>query len=135
MNQHDSEIVAGLLEKNGYVMTQDPEKADVILFNTCCVRSHAEQRLYSRVSQLKRVKAKKPDLIIGVGGCVAQKEKSALTRKFPHVDVVFGTNAINHIVCLLRRAEQGERPVVAAPEDGPAPRFQPGVPADGRRIR
>lgn len=122
MNQHDSEMAAGLLEEAGYAMTEDADTANVILFNTCCVRAHAEQRLYSRVSQLKRLKAKRPGLIVGIGGCVAQKEKAALAERFPHVDVVFGPNAVAEIVTLLKRVEDGERPVVAAPEDGPEPK-------------
>ena len=121
MNQHDSEIVEELLQGAGYAITDDPDLADVILFNTCCVRAHAEQKLYSRVSQLKRLKAQRPDLIVGVGGCVAQREKATLTERFPHVDIVFGTSAVHDIVSLVKRAERGERPVVATPDDGPAP--------------
>lgn len=120
MNQHDSEIVAELLQAAGYAITDAPDLADVILFNTCCVRAHAEQRLYSRVSQLKRLKAQRPDLIVGVGGCVAQREKGALAERFPHVDIVFGTSAAHDIVSLVKRAENGERPVVVTPDDGPA---------------
>jgi len=130
MNQHDSGVVSGLLEKAGYGMAPSPETADVILFNTCCVRDHAEQRLYSRISQLKGLKKKKPNLLLGIGGCVAQKEKAALTERFPHVDIVFGTNAINDIVPLLKKAEQGQRPVIAVPEDGPAPRSHAAVSRD-----
>ena len=134
MNQHDSEIVAGLVEKAGYAVAERPETADVILFNTCCVRAHAEQRLYSRVSQLKRLKARNPGLIIGVGGCVAQRERGALTERLPHVDIVFGTNAISEIVPLIKRAEGGERPVIATPDDGPAPRSRASRPAARPRI-
>ncbi len=120
MNQHDSEIVEELLQGAGYAITDNPDLADVILFNTCCVRAHAEQRLYSRVSQLKQLKAQKPDLIVGVGGCVAQREGAALTERFPHIDIIFGTSAVNDIVSLVKRAEHGELPVVATPDDGPA---------------
>jgi tRNA-2-methylthio-N6-dimethylallyladenosine synthase len=134
MNQHDSEIVTGLVERAGYVVAERAETADVILFNTCCVRAHAERRLYNRVSQLRRLKARRPDLIIGVGGCVAQREKATLTERFPHVDIVFGTNAVTEIVPLLQRVERGERPIIATPDDGPAPRSRVSAPADRPRV-
>ena len=122
MSRHDSEVVAGLLARAGFGTSQTPETADIILFHTCCVREKAEQRLYSRISQLKRLKADRPDVILGVGGCVAQKEKASLVGRFPHIDIVFGTNAIDDIVSLVERAGSGERPIVATPEDGPDPR-------------
>jgi tRNA-2-methylthio-N6-dimethylallyladenosine synthase len=134
MNRHDSQIVGGLLEKAGYGPADGPETADVVLFHTCCVRDHAEQRLYSRISQLRRLKADRPNLVLGVGGCVAQKEKHALAERFPHVDIVFGTSAINDIVSLIRRVEQGERPVVETPEDGPEPRSHLALESDPARI-
>lgn len=121
MNQYDSELIAGLLRQAGYATSETPEGADIIIFNTCCVRAHAEQRLYTRVSQLKRAKARNPDLIIGIGGCVAQREKGVLLERFPHVDIVFGTNAQRAIVGLVKQAEQGVRPVVETPEKGPIP--------------
>jgi tRNA-2-methylthio-N6-dimethylallyladenosine synthase len=126
--------VGGLLEKAGYGPADGPETADVVLFHTCCVRDHAEQRLYSRISQLRRLKADRPNLVLGVGGCVAQKEKHALAERFPHVDIVFGTSAINDIVSLIRRVEQGERPVVETPEDGPEPRSHLALESDPARI-
>jgi tRNA-2-methylthio-N6-dimethylallyladenosine synthase len=134
MNQHDSGIVAGLLQKAGYATADEPEDADVILFNTCCVRAHAEQRLYGRVSQLKPLKARKPHLIIGIGGCVAQREKSALTDRFPFLDIVFGPNAVADVVSLLKRVEHGERPVICVPEEGAIPSSEIAAPSDRFRI-
>lgn len=134
MNQHDSQIVSALLEEAGYAITSSIETADVILFITCCVRENAEQRLYGRISQLKRLKSQRPQVLLGVGGCVAQKEKAALADRFPHVDVVFGTSAINQIASLLERAERGERPIVETPEDGPEPRSDLVASANGPRI-
>lgn len=134
MNQHDSGIVAGLFKKSGYLTTDDIEDADVILFNTCCVRAHAEQRLYSRVSQLKPLKIRKPHLIIGVGGCVAQREKAALTDRFPFIDVVFGTNAVADVISLVERVEQGERPIIHVPEEGSAPSSELAATSDRLRI-
>jgi tRNA-2-methylthio-N6-dimethylallyladenosine synthase len=134
MNQHDSEIIGGLLERAGFQIVPDVESADVVLFNTCCVREHAEQRLYSRISQLKRLKAERPDLVLAVGGCVAQKEKTALVDRFPHVDIVFGTHAVMDIVSLLEKAERNGRPVVQTPEDGPEPRTDVAIDSSGKRI-
>ncbi|MBI4832020.1 MAG: tRNA (N6-isopentenyl adenosine(37)-C2)-methylthiotransferase MiaB, partial [Candidatus Lindowbacteria bacterium] len=95
---------------------------------------HAEQRLFSRVSQLKPLKAKKPHLIVGIGGCVAQKEKAALTKRFPFVDIVFGTNAINDVIPLLERVERGEGPVISVPDEGPAPSSELVASSNGPRI-
>jgi tRNA-2-methylthio-N6-dimethylallyladenosine synthase len=134
MNRHDSDIVGGLLEKAGYALSPALHTADVVLFLTCCVRENAEHRLYSRISQLKRLKEDRPDLILGVGGCVAQKEKGALVGRFPHIDLVFGTNAILDIVSLIEKADAGERPVVATPEHGPDPRTDLAVGRDDSRI-
>ncbi|RJP22228.1 MAG: tRNA (N6-isopentenyl adenosine(37)-C2)-methylthiotransferase MiaB [Candidatus Abyssobacteria bacterium SURF_5] len=120
MNQHDSEAIEGALLNAGYVPAGAVDSADIILFNTCCVRDHAEQRLYSRISQLQHLKGQRPGLILGIGGCVAQKEKESLPQKFPQIDLVFGTNAVYDIVSLIERAAHGEKPVVSTPEDGPA---------------
>lgn len=134
MNQHDSEIIGGLLKKSGYQITENMESADVIIFNTCCVRESAERRLYGRISQLKRLKKTKSDTLLAVGGCVAQKEKTALIERFPHVDVVFGTHAITNIASLLERVEQNGIPVVETPEDGPEPRTDIATDSDGGPI-
>jgi tRNA-2-methylthio-N6-dimethylallyladenosine synthase len=134
MNRHDSEIVGGLLQKAGYEISPVLDTADVVLFHTCCVRENAEHRLYSRISQLKPLKKERPDMILGVGGCVAQKEKGALSKRFPHVDIVFGTNAISDIVSLIEKADSGEQPVVAVPEEGPEPRSDLASGHDNSRI-
>jgi tRNA-2-methylthio-N6-dimethylallyladenosine synthase len=134
MSQHDAEALSGLLIVAGYEAAEKPETADVILFQTCCVRDHAEQKLYSRINELKEMKKSRPHLILCVGGCVAQKEKRKLTEKFAHVDVVFGTNAIHDIIELLARAEHGERPVIAVPDDGPALRADAAPPGSRNRF-
>jgi tRNA-2-methylthio-N6-dimethylallyladenosine synthase len=134
MNRHDSEIVGGLLEKAGYELSPVLDTADVVLFHTCCVRENAEHRLYSRISQLKPLKKTRPSMILGVGGCVAQKEKGALAKRFPHIDIVFGTNAILDIVPLIDRADSGERPIVATPDEGPDPRSDLASDRDNSRI-
>ncbi|HHV61104.1 MAG TPA: tRNA (N6-isopentenyl adenosine(37)-C2)-methylthiotransferase MiaB [Firmicutes bacterium] len=109
MNVHDSEIIAGILEKEGYVPARDPEEADLILFNTCCVRENPERKVYGRVGDLKRLKEKKPDLIIGICGCMVQQEGELekIKEQLPHVDLVFGTHNIHRLPELLHQVEAG----------------------------
>lgn len=134
MNQHDSDALEGLLLHAGFQQAEGPESADIILFNTCCVRDHAESRLYSRLSQMRSLKKEKPELILGVGGCVAQKEKGNLAERFPHVDIIFGTNAVHEILSFIERADRGERPVLSVPEDGPAVRSDEHLRPTDRRL-
>lgn len=120
MNKHDSERMAGLLARGGYVWTDDLNEADVVVFNTCTVRQHAEDRLVGNVAALKRIKAKRPGMIIAVGGCVAQKEKDRLLEKLPHVDLVFGTHNYMDLPQLVERARASARPVCEVIEDDEA---------------
>ena len=104
MNVHDSERLRGLLEDAGYVRAPEGDQADVVVFNTCAVRENADNKLYGNLGHLAPVKAKKPDLQIAVGGCLAQKDKASIVRKAPWVDVVFGTHNIGSLPVLLERA-------------------------------
>ncbi|WP_110207022.1 tRNA (N6-isopentenyl adenosine(37)-C2)-methylthiotransferase MiaB [Nocardioides daejeonensis] len=104
MNVHDSERLAGLLEDAGYVSAPEGEQADVVVFNTCAVRENADNKLYGNLGHLAPVKAKKPDLQIAVGGCMAQKDRDTIVKKAPWVDVVFGTHNIGSLPALLDRA-------------------------------
>ena len=90
MNISDGELMEGILEAHGYEISADPEEADVILVNTCAIREQAEKRVLGRVSQLSGLKRKRPDLIIGVTGCMAQRLGETLLEKAPHVDLVMG---------------------------------------------
>jgi tRNA-2-methylthio-N6-dimethylallyladenosine synthase len=104
MNVHDSERLRGLLEDAGYVRAPEGDQADVVVFNTCAVRENADNKLYGNLGHLAPVKARKPDLQIAVGGCLAQKDKASITAKAPWVDVVFGTHNIGSLPALLERA-------------------------------
>jgi tRNA-2-methylthio-N6-dimethylallyladenosine synthase len=104
MNVHDSERLSGLLEEAGYVRASSGEQADLVVFNTCAVRENADNKLYGNLGHLAPVKAKKPGLQIAVGGCLAQKDRSAILKKAPWVDVVFGTHNIGSLPVLLERA-------------------------------
>ncbi|CDM76050.1 conserved hypothetical protein [Mycobacterium marinum E11] len=104
MNVHDSERMAGLLEAAGYRRAAEGTDADVVVFNTCAVRENADNKLYGNLSHLAPRKRTSPDMQIAVGGCLAQKDRDALLRKAPWVDVVFGTHNIGSLPALLDRA-------------------------------
>lgn len=97
MNVYDSEQIAGGLKPLGYETASSPEKADLIIVNTCAIREKAEQKVFSFLGRLANLKRKKPDLIIGVGGCVAQQEGAKILERVPYVDLVFGTNAVGRL--------------------------------------
>jgi tRNA-2-methylthio-N6-dimethylallyladenosine synthase len=111
MNEHDSERLAGLLEAEGLVATENAEDADVVILNTCCIRENADNRLYGNLGQLRALKQRRPGMQIAVGGCLAQKDRERVLAKAPWVDAVFGTHNVGHAVDLLRRAGS-EGPVI-----------------------
>src|SRR5688572_32199160 len=88
MNVLDTELVVGGLRQDGYELTTDLASADTILFNTCSVRQHAEEKIYSALGRLKHAKKDRPDLVIGVIGCMAQKDKNIVFERAPHVDLI-----------------------------------------------
>jgi tRNA-2-methylthio-N6-dimethylallyladenosine synthase len=107
MNVADSELVLGVLGAGGYVRTDDPDQADVLLVNTCAVRDHAEQRVFGRVGELKR--HKRPGAVLGVIGCMAQRLGAELLARVPQVDLVVGPDGYRTLPGLLARAQAGER--------------------------
>jgi tRNA-2-methylthio-N6-dimethylallyladenosine synthase len=94
-----------LLGKSGYEATKDVKKADLIILNTCSVREKAEQKAYSELGRFKKLKLKKPDLIIGIGGCLAQQLGSKFLKKAPHLDLVFGTHNIHRLPEMIKCIE------------------------------
>jgi tRNA-2-methylthio-N6-dimethylallyladenosine synthase len=90
MNISDGELMEGVLESDGYTVVATPEEADVVLINTCAIREHAEKRVLGRVAQLKGLKRERPDLVIGVTGCMAQRMGETLLEQAPYVDLVMG---------------------------------------------
>ncbi|MBO5712788.1 MAG: tRNA (N6-isopentenyl adenosine(37)-C2)-methylthiotransferase MiaB [Clostridia bacterium] len=112
MNVHESEKIAGILEEMGYTFTNDDNLADIIVFNTCCIRENAENSLIGHVGALKPLKKKKKGLIIAVGGCMTQQNGvgESLMKTFPFVDVVFGTHNLHNFKNLLEnRIKTGKR--------------------------
>ena len=105
MNVHDSERMAGMLDGLGYEPTIAPEDADVILMNTCAVREKPEHKLYSELGILRKLKANRPGLVIGVAGCMAQREANTIRARVPEVDILLGPRAIHHLPHLVRQAQ------------------------------
>ena len=103
MNVHDSERLTGLLEDAGYVALKSGQ-ADVVVFNTCAVRENADNKLYGNLGILNEKKMENPDILVAVGGCLAQKDRETIIKKAPWVDVVFGTHNIGSLPALLERA-------------------------------
>jgi tRNA-2-methylthio-N6-dimethylallyladenosine synthase len=103
MNVYDSEQISLQLASLGYQQTAMLDMADLVIVNTCSVRAKAEQKAYSFMGRLARLKINKPGLIIGVGGCVAQQEGQKLLRRVPHLDLVFGTRAIDRLPLLIQK--------------------------------
>ena len=116
MNVHDSERLAGLLEAAGYRRAPDGTDADVVVFNTCAVRENADNKLYGNISHLAPRKQADPDMQIAVGGCLAQKDRDAVLRRAPWVDVVFGTHNIGSLPALLDRARHNRQAQVEIAE-------------------
>ena len=98
MNEYDSARMADVLAASrGFVRTEDPEAADVLLLNTCSVREKAQEKVFSQLGRWREWKQEKPGLVIGVGGCVASQEGDALLRRAPFVDLVFGPQTVHQI--------------------------------------
>lgn len=106
MNEHDSEVIAGILEMMNYRLTDTPEKADIVLLNTCAVRENAENKVLGELGHLKHLKRENPELILAVCGCMSQEEDvvDTILRKYQHVDLIFGTHNIHRLPFLLREA-------------------------------
>lgn len=118
MNENDTERLAGKLKTAGYLRTIDLAAADLILLNTCCVRESAENKILGKIGELKRLKKEKPGLVIGITGCMAQKDQEALFKRAPHIDFVMGTNKTHDILQVLDEVERSNGHVVAMAADG-----------------
>lgn len=113
MNVLDSELVVGSLRRQGFQLVHEPTEADVILFNTCSVRQHAEDKIYSALGTLRGHKKRHPSKIIGVLGCMAQKDQELIRKRAPHVDIVCGTGQLAQIPQLIAEVEKTGTPQFA----------------------
>jgi tRNA-2-methylthio-N6-dimethylallyladenosine synthase len=115
MNKADSERMAGILETMGFEWAEEPEQADLILYNTCTIRDNAEQKVYSYLGRQAKRKHEKPDLTLVVAGCVAQQEGEALLRRVPELDLVMGPQHANGLKDLLEQVFNGNQVVATEP--------------------
>lgn len=108
MNFSDAERMTGELARIGYEETEDMNEADLIMINTCAVRETAEDKVYGKIGEIKGLKRQNPNLILGITGCMAQKEGEKLIKRAPHIDFVLGTNKIQQVVATVRALENEE---------------------------
>lgn len=114
MNEEDSEKLSGMLKLNGYKRTDDKRSADLIIFNTCCVRENAELKVYGNLGELKKLKKQNPDLIIAICGCMTQQEGMAenIIKKYPYVDIILGTHNVHKFIEYLNRVKQEGKSII-----------------------
>jgi tRNA-2-methylthio-N6-dimethylallyladenosine synthase len=113
MNEYDSDKMADLLgATDGLVRTESPEEADVILLNTCSVREKAQEKVFSDLGVFRKLKQNKPELLIGVGGCVASQEGAAIVKRAPHVDMVFGPQTLHRLPKMIELRRHSGKPQV-----------------------
>ncbi|MUV39886.1 tRNA-2-methylthio-N(6)-dimethylallyladenosine synthase [Lentibacillus sp. JNUCC-1] len=114
MNEHDTEVMAGIFTEMGYEATSETSEADIILLNTCAIRENAENKVFGEIGHLKPLKLENPDLIIGVCGCMSQQESvvNRILKKHQHVDLIFGTHNIHRLPHLVKEAMFGKAQVV-----------------------
>ena len=118
-NVNDGEKICGVLRDIGYDICEGPEQADLVLFNTCAVREHAEQRVFGNIGALKHLKQENPDLIIGLCGCMAQQQHivDKIKNSYPYVDLVFGVNGIDQLPALLAEKLESHKRVLVQPTE------------------
>ncbi len=113
MNEYDSDKMRDVLKaSHGLELTDIPEEADVLLLNTCSVREKAQEKVFSAVGRWRKIKSKRPDVIIGVGGCVASQEGAEIQKRAPYVDIVFGPQTLHRLPELLDKARSGQSHLV-----------------------
>jgi tRNA-2-methylthio-N6-dimethylallyladenosine synthase len=113
MNEYDSDKMADVLAAHAaFIRTDDPAEADIILFNTCSVREKAQEKVFHDLGRIRHLKEKNPDLLIGVGGCVASQEGEAIVARAPYVDLVFGPQTLHRLPQLIAERRAGGRPAV-----------------------
>jgi tRNA-2-methylthio-N6-dimethylallyladenosine synthase len=112
MNEYDSDRMADVLACEGLTLTDRPDDADVILFNTCSVREKAQERVFHDLGRVRALKALRPDVLIGVGGCVASQEGAAIVRRAPYVDLVFGPQTLHRLPAMIRARRASGEPQV-----------------------
>ncbi|MFO7958757.1 MAG: tRNA (N6-isopentenyl adenosine(37)-C2)-methylthiotransferase MiaB, partial [Candidatus Brocadiia bacterium] len=124
MNRLDSEILRGELSRAGFGLAEEPEAADVVLYNTCSVRDHAEQKVFSHLGSYRRRAETDPEFVLGVIGCMAQRLAEDIVERFPFVDVVCGTRAFLRVPGYVREVLEGGGPIVDVRENDASARVE-----------
>ena len=117
MNEYDSEVIAGILQEEGYELTSELKKADIVLVNTCYVREKVKQKVFSFLGELKKIKKEKPSLILGVGGCLSQKDPEEIKKRAPFVDIIWGTSNFHRLPEFLKIVKKEKKSVVNVEEE------------------
>ena len=112
MNVLDSELVVAALRRQGWQMAQSPADADAVFYNTCSVRQHAEDKVYSALGRVRAEKAKRPELVVGVLGCMAQKDQELVRKRAPWVDMVVGPGQLHRVPSLIDGVLAGGGPQI-----------------------
>ena len=120
MNESDAEEYAGILEKRGFIVSENPSCANVVIINTCCVRESAEKKIWGKIGEFKRYKRENPEMLLVVAGCMAQKDQEGGYKRAPHVDIFLGTSKAKELDQFLEN-RVFEEPFVFAPADGARP--------------
>lgn len=113
MNVNDSEYIIGQLEQLGYSTTEDIFKSNLILLNTCCVRAKVEQKIYSLIGKIKKIKENNPNVILGICGCMAQKEKENIFERVPYVDFIFSPSQVNNLEEIINTVKYGNKKYIS----------------------
>jgi len=125
MNEYDSEVMAGLLRESHYSLTPNLEEADLVILNTCYVREKVKQKVYSKLGEIKKLKQKNPHLILGVCGCLVQREPEEILHQAPYVDFVLGTFNFHNLPLVVEEARRNHRKIVKVDEEGIVPEGLP----------
>ena len=118
MNKLDSELLSGALADHGYTVVDDPEDANIVLYNTCSVRGHAEEKAFSHIGSYRRRAEREEDFVLGVIGCMARRMGEEIVKRFDHVKLVCGTREFPNVPAYLEDVERGYGPVIAVDVDG-----------------
>ncbi len=133
MNVYDGELMASAFRRRGYDQTADPAEADVVLVNTCAVRERAEEKVFSRLGQLAKLKRNKPDMVLGVTGCMAERMGKEIARRAPYVDLVAGARSFGEVLDLAGAVQLGRGTQISIGHDSPPPEMDVTVRRDPYR--
>ena len=115
MNERDSEEVLGMLTAQGYEIAERPESADVVLLNTCSVRAHAEERAFGKMGELSELKKERPEVVLGIIGCMAKLQQEAIFKRLPLVDLIAGPAELYDLPYLLAEIQERRQRLVFTP--------------------